>query len=130
MSKRWGVMVLPSDEWQRQLQESKVLAVEAMVARAEEEWLERERFGRIINAFRYYGTNMHERMNRTERQLDLSQITNRVFFLNSFLTLIRFRNVLIIIKRYYRPLSMTAFICLKTKNMEMYVKINFFILQN
>ncbi|KAM9587509.1 carnosine N-methyltransferase [Morphnus guianensis] len=35
---------------------------------AEEERLEREHFRRIINAFRYYGTNMHERVNRTERQ--------------------------------------------------------------
>ncbi|KAL9822670.1 carnosine N-methyltransferase [Geothlypis trichas] len=34
----------------------------------EEERLEREHFRRIINAFRYYGTNMHERVNRTERQ--------------------------------------------------------------
>ncbi|KAF1495639.1 Carnosine N-methyltransferase, partial [Megadyptes antipodes antipodes] len=35
---------------------------------AEEERLEREHFRRIINAFRYYRTNMHERVNRTERQ--------------------------------------------------------------
>ncbi|KAJ6669606.1 hypothetical protein lerEdw1_000155 [Lerista edwardsae] len=34
----------------------------------EGEKLEREHFRRIINAFRYYGTNMHERVNRTERQ--------------------------------------------------------------
>ncbi|KAM7077744.1 carnosine N-methyltransferase-like [Ciconia maguari] len=60
-------MALLSDEWRRQPQESKVLAA-ATVARAEEERLEREHFRRIINAFRYYGTNMHERVNRTERQ--------------------------------------------------------------
>uniref|UniRef100_A0A6J0TBD3 carnosine N-methyltransferase n=1 Tax=Pogona vitticeps TaxID=103695 RepID=A0A6J0TBD3_9SAUR len=34
----------------------------------EEEKLEREHFRRIINAFRYYGINMHERVNRAERQ--------------------------------------------------------------
>uniref|UniRef100_A0A5F8GS36 Carnosine N-methyltransferase n=1 Tax=Monodelphis domestica TaxID=13616 RepID=A0A5F8GS36_MONDO len=34
----------------------------------EEERLEREHFWKIINAFRYYGTSMHERVNRTERQ--------------------------------------------------------------
>ncbi|XP_067424549.1 carnosine N-methyltransferase [Emydura macquarii macquarii] len=34
----------------------------------EEERLEGEHFRRIINAFRYYGTNMHEQVNRTERQ--------------------------------------------------------------
>ncbi|XP_066473888.1 carnosine N-methyltransferase [Tiliqua scincoides] len=34
----------------------------------EGEKLEREHFRRIINAFRYYGINMHERVNRTERQ--------------------------------------------------------------
>ncbi|XP_007665218.1 carnosine N-methyltransferase isoform X2 [Ornithorhynchus anatinus] len=33
----------------------------------EEERLEREHFWKIINAFRYYGTSMHERVNRTER---------------------------------------------------------------
>uniref|UniRef100_A0A8C3KML2 Uncharacterized protein n=1 Tax=Calidris pygmaea TaxID=425635 RepID=A0A8C3KML2_9CHAR len=42
-----------------------VLAAVATVARAEEERLEQEHFWRIINAFQ---TNMHERMNRTERQ--------------------------------------------------------------
>ena len=47
-------MALPSDEWRRQPQESKVLAA-ATVVRAEEERLEREHFRRIINAFRYYG---------------------------------------------------------------------------
>ncbi|KAM7166681.1 carnosine N-methyltransferase isoform 1-T1 [Macrochelys suwanniensis] len=34
----------------------------------EEERLEGEHFRRIVNAFRYYGTNMHEQVNRTERQ--------------------------------------------------------------
>uniref|UniRef100_A0A8V5GD54 Uncharacterized protein n=1 Tax=Melopsittacus undulatus TaxID=13146 RepID=A0A8V5GD54_MELUD len=52
--------------------EPRALARTATAARgeeeAEEERLEREHFRRIINAFRYYGTNMHERVNRTERQ--------------------------------------------------------------
>ncbi|KAM9509916.1 carnosine N-methyltransferase [Guaruba guarouba] len=56
----------------RQAQEPRALAGAATAARgeeeAEEERLEREHFRRIINAFRYYGTNMHERVNRTERQ--------------------------------------------------------------
>ncbi|XP_013909998.1 PREDICTED: carnosine N-methyltransferase [Thamnophis sirtalis] len=34
----------------------------------EEEKQEREHFRRIINAFRYYGINMHERVTRAERQ--------------------------------------------------------------
>lgn len=34
----------------------------------DEERLEREHFWKVINAFRYYGTSMHERVNRTERQ--------------------------------------------------------------
>ncbi|XP_069481931.1 carnosine N-methyltransferase [Ambystoma mexicanum] len=34
----------------------------------EEERLEREHFWKIINAFRYYGTSNHERVNRAERQ--------------------------------------------------------------
>ncbi|XP_029471910.1 carnosine N-methyltransferase isoform X2 [Rhinatrema bivittatum] len=34
----------------------------------EEERLEKEHFWKIINAFRYYGTSIHERVNRTERQ--------------------------------------------------------------
>ncbi|KAM6036105.1 carnosine N-methyltransferase isoform 2-T2 [Theristicus caerulescens] len=64
----------PSDERRRrrQPQEPRALAAAAAAARveeeAEEERLEREHFRRIINAFRYYGTNMHERVNRTERQ--------------------------------------------------------------
>lgn len=58
--------------------------------------------------------------------LNLSQLSNRVFFPNSFLTLTRFGSALIIIKRSCRPLWMTAFICLKIKNMEkMYVKWTF-----
>ncbi|XP_061222019.1 carnosine N-methyltransferase isoform X1 [Neopsephotus bourkii] len=56
----------------RQAQEPRALAGAAAAARGEEEVeeerLEREHFRRIINAFRYYGTNMHERVNRTERQ--------------------------------------------------------------
>ncbi|XP_013361982.1 PREDICTED: carnosine N-methyltransferase [Chinchilla lanigera] len=40
----------------------------ARSAEEEEERLEREHFWKIINAFRYYGTSMHERVNRTERQ--------------------------------------------------------------
>ncbi|XP_067172786.1 carnosine N-methyltransferase isoform X3 [Apteryx mantelli] len=56
----------------RQPQEPRAAAAAATAARAEaeaeEERLEREHFRRIINAFRYYGTNMHERVNRTERQ--------------------------------------------------------------
>ncbi|KAM8793109.1 carnosine N-methyltransferase isoform 2-T2 [Eudromia elegans] len=50
----------------RQLQEPR--AVAAAQVETEEERLEREHFRRIINAFRYYGINMHERVNRTERQ--------------------------------------------------------------
>uniref|UniRef100_A0A8B9SV23 Carnosine N-methyltransferase n=1 Tax=Anas platyrhynchos TaxID=8839 RepID=A0A8B9SV23_ANAPL len=56
----------------RQPHEPRALAAAAAAARAEEEAeeerMEREHFRRIINAFRYYGTNMHERVNRTERQ--------------------------------------------------------------
>ncbi|XP_021237317.1 carnosine N-methyltransferase isoform X1 [Numida meleagris] len=53
----------------RQPQEPRALAAAARVEEeAEEERMEREHFRRIINAFRYYGTNMHERVNRTERQ--------------------------------------------------------------
>ncbi|XP_052557338.1 carnosine N-methyltransferase isoform X1 [Tympanuchus pallidicinctus] len=53
----------------RQPQESRAAAAAARVEEeAEEERMEREHFRRIINAFRYYGTNMHERVNRTERQ--------------------------------------------------------------
>ncbi|KAI6058142.1 UPF0586 protein C9orf41-like protein isoform X3 [Aix galericulata] len=53
----------------RQPHEPRALAAAAAAAaRAEEERMEREHFRRIINAFRYYGTNMHERVNRTERQ--------------------------------------------------------------
>uniref|UniRef100_A0A8B9PZ13 Carnosine N-methyltransferase n=1 Tax=Apteryx owenii TaxID=8824 RepID=A0A8B9PZ13_APTOW len=53
----------------RQPQEPRTAAAAtAARAEAEEERLEREHFRRIINAFRYYGTNMHERVNRTERQ--------------------------------------------------------------
>lgn len=60
--------------------------------------------------------------------LSLSQLTNRVFFLNFFLTLTRFGSALIIIKKYYKPLWMTVFICLKIRNMEkMYVKMDFFL---
>ncbi|XP_014464234.1 carnosine N-methyltransferase isoform X2 [Alligator mississippiensis] len=50
---------------QRRQQEPRAAGAEL---EAEEERLEREHFRRIINAFRYYGTNMHERVNRTERQ--------------------------------------------------------------
>uniref|UniRef100_A0A8C4UHX6 Carnosine N-methyltransferase 1 n=1 Tax=Falco tinnunculus TaxID=100819 RepID=A0A8C4UHX6_FALTI len=53
----------------RQPHEPRALAASASAAGAEEEErMEREHFRRIINAFRYYGTNMHERVNRTERQ--------------------------------------------------------------
>ncbi|XP_068782281.1 carnosine N-methyltransferase isoform X3 [Struthio camelus] len=60
-----------SDEWQwrRQPQEPRATATAARAEEeAEEERLEREHFRRIINVFRYYRTNMHERVNRTERQ--------------------------------------------------------------
>ncbi|KAF5912717.1 hypothetical protein HPG69_007707, partial [Diceros bicornis minor] len=43
-------------------------AAAARSTEEEEERLEREHFWKIINAFRYYGTSMHERVNRTERQ--------------------------------------------------------------
>ncbi|XP_074992321.1 carnosine N-methyltransferase isoform X2 [Calonectris borealis] len=63
---------LSDERRRRQPQEPRVLAAAATAARVEEEVeeerLEREHFRRIINAFRYYGTNMHERVNRTERQ--------------------------------------------------------------
>ncbi|XP_075582329.1 carnosine N-methyltransferase isoform X2 [Pelecanus crispus] len=64
---------LGDERRRRQPQEPRALApAAARTARVEdeveEERLEREHFRRIINAFRYYGTNMHERVNRTERQ--------------------------------------------------------------
>ncbi|XP_076217919.1 carnosine N-methyltransferase isoform X2 [Aptenodytes patagonicus] len=64
---------LSDERRRRQPQEPRALAAAAAAAgrveeEAEEERLEREHFRRIINAFRYYGTNMHERVNRTERQ--------------------------------------------------------------
>ncbi|CAN0319402.1 unnamed protein product [Bubo scandiacus] len=61
---------LSDERRRRQPQEPRALAAAATAARVEEEEerLEREHFRRIINAFRYYGTNMHERVNRTERQ--------------------------------------------------------------
>ncbi|KAM6363037.1 carnosine N-methyltransferase [Pluvialis apricaria] len=61
---------LSDERRRRQPQEPRALAASATAAgaAAEEERLEREHFRRIINAFRYYGTNMHERVNRTERQ--------------------------------------------------------------
>ncbi|XP_032297372.1 carnosine N-methyltransferase isoform X1 [Coturnix japonica] len=52
----------------RQPQEPRALAAARVEEEAEEERMEREHFRRIINAFRYYGTNMHERVSRTERQ--------------------------------------------------------------
>ncbi|XP_062368681.1 carnosine N-methyltransferase [Cinclus cinclus] len=60
-----------SDERRRRRQqplEPRALSTASARAVEEEERLEREHFRRIINAFRYYGTNMHERVNRTERQ--------------------------------------------------------------
>ncbi|XP_016050620.2 carnosine N-methyltransferase [Erinaceus europaeus] len=53
-------------------------------AEDEEERLEREHFWKIINAFRYYGTSMHERVNRTERQFR-SLPTNQQKLLPQFL---------------------------------------------
>ncbi|XP_030823912.1 carnosine N-methyltransferase [Camarhynchus parvulus] len=60
----------PLSDERRRRQPLEPRAPPAASARAveEEERLEREHFRRIINAFRYYGTNMHERVNRTERQ--------------------------------------------------------------
>ncbi|GAB0204457.1 carnosine N-methyltransferase [Grus japonensis] len=59
---------LSDERRRRQPQEPRTLAAARVEEEAEEERLEREHFRRIINAFRYYGTNMHERVNRTERQ--------------------------------------------------------------
>ncbi|XP_074934235.1 carnosine N-methyltransferase isoform X1 [Phalacrocorax aristotelis] len=64
---------LSQERRRRQPQEPRALGPAAGRAarveeEAEEERMEREHFRRIINAFRYYGTNMHERVNRTERQ--------------------------------------------------------------
>ena len=54
---------------------------------------------------------------------DHFQLINRNYFLNFFFTWTRSGNALIIIKKYYWPLWMIAYICLKIKNMEkMYVK--------
>ncbi|KAM9262012.1 carnosine N-methyltransferase [Morus bassanus] len=62
---------LSHEQRRRQPPEPRALGAAAAGTAAgveEEERLEREHFRRIINAFRYYGTNMHERVNRTERQ--------------------------------------------------------------
>ncbi|KAL8203279.1 UNVERIFIED_CONTAM: Carnosine N-methyltransferase [Gekko kuhli] len=60
-------MTFCSERRRRQPQQKRQPAAAVGAAREEEERLEREHFRRIINAFRYYGTNMHERVNRTER---------------------------------------------------------------
>ncbi|KAI1239709.1 hypothetical protein IHE44_0011136, partial [Lamprotornis superbus] len=79
---------LSDERRRRQPLEPRALSTTSARAVEEEERLEREHFRRIINAFRYYGhmimfrvtyeeyeeyavkrrTNMHERVNRTERQ--------------------------------------------------------------
>lgn len=60
-----------SEEVEVQFSAGRLASAAAAAARSteeEEERLEREHFWKIINAFRYYGTSMHERVNRTERQ--------------------------------------------------------------
>ncbi|RMC17972.1 hypothetical protein DUI87_04846 [Hirundo rustica rustica] len=59
---------LNDERRRRQPVEPRALTTASARAVEEEERLEREHFRRIINAFRYYGTSMHERVNRTERQ--------------------------------------------------------------
>nr|XP_033782681.1 carnosine N-methyltransferase isoform X2 [Geotrypetes seraphini] len=51
----------------------------------EEERLENEHFWKIINAFNYYGTNIHERVNRTEKQF-ISLPANQQKLLPQFLS--------------------------------------------
>lgn len=55
---------------------------------------------------------------------DHFQLISRNYFLSFFFTWTRSGNALITIKKYYWPLWMIAYICLKIKNMEkMYVKV-------
>lgn len=81
-------------------------------------------FANLKNTFYVLAPVCMSEWTEQKDNFDHFQLINRNYFLIFFFTWTRSGNALIIIKKYYWPLWMIAYICLKIKNMEkMYVKV-------